>query len=185
MNTETKSARIYLKTPAKKWLWRGGMAACVLPLFSGILLALFFILADRLMQEDFTPENINYTSSLIFMMIPITGALIAAYLGTREIKNKNQHGFSGKGSFVWIALKSGFIAHWAIAACLFLLILFFGGLNVFGTGVYIFIKAVALGSFYTLLLWGIVTLPLSLACGFIFWFVAVRGSNNLMAEVFD
>jgi len=181
MKTETKPARIYLKTPEQKWLWRGGLAACALPVLCGIVLMVFSYFGTK----AFDPTGATLTGSLVLLAIPLMGTLLAAYLGIYEIRKKNPHGFSGKGSFIWIALKSGFIAHWAIAGGLFLLMLFFGGVNVFGTGKYIFIKAAALGSFYTFFLWGFVTLPLSLACGFIFWFVAVRGSSNLMAEVFD
>ncbi|MCF6274174.1 MAG: hypothetical protein L3J05_00220 [Robiginitomaculum sp.] len=128
---------------------------------------------------------IPFSDMLVILLIPIAGTIIAAYLGLREIRKKNQQGFSDKGSFVWIALKAGFVAHWIIAFLMFLFLILIGGMNIFGTGIIISVKAIVFGVIYTFVLWGFLTLPISFIGGFLFWFVAVRGSENLMAEVFD
>lgn len=174
---KAKPARIYLKTPERKWLWRGGLAACALPIMFCLGLMLFSFLGIN----DEAPQGAIYITSretLFFLTAPLAGILLAAYLGTREIRKKNQCGFAGKRSFIWIAVKSGFNTHWVIASLLYLLVLVFVGIDTFVSG-FILI------CYYTFLLWGLITLPVSVFCGFVFWFVAVRGSENLSVEVFD
>lgn len=165
-----KRARLYLKTPEQKWLLRGGLAACTPP----FLIAVFAIVTSP-----------NKTNTLIFYILAVcilVGMAIAAILGTREIKHKNIDGFSGKGSFVAIAIKAGFFAHWATAAGLYLYALM---TSPFANGLPISVTIIIQGSIFTFILWVSMTLPVSIACGFIFWFVAVRGAPDMMADVFD
>jgi len=181
MDIKVKPARIYLKTPEQKWLRRGGMAAFLLPLVCVILFA-EFIFFD---ESSTGAIGIDLLGIVTLSAIPLAGAFLAAFLGTREIRKKNQHGFKSKLSFIWIGVKVGFIAHWTIAFLMFLYIwtsMFPGWID----GALGLFLSTAFGVTYiTLLVWGFLTLPLSFAGGFIFWFVAVRGSENLMAETFD
>ena len=182
---QTKAAKIYLKTPYRKWLWLGGMAACVIPVLCGLVFIGFLILAEMaLSSNELEAQSTNDIGYLVLGVIPVLGAVLAAYLGTREILWKNQLGFENKKSILWTAVKAGFYAHWTIAFLLFLLMLIF---SVASRNIEIFslILFIIFGTIGTFAFWAFVTLPVSLACGYVFWFVAVRGSENLMAEVFD
>lgn len=183
MKTETKPARIYLKTPHKKWLWLGGLAACLIPLLCGLVFMAFILLVNSLVPPDeFDVENFPLLSTLILGVIPVIGGTLAAYLGTREILKKNKTGFASKNSFAWVAVKVGLFVHWVIAFLLFILILAFG---VWKIGIVNLMLFIITGTIGTFVLYMLVTLPVSLASGYIFWFVAVRGGENLMAETFD
>ena len=176
-----KRARLYLKTPEQKWLLRGGLAACALPVMcSFTLMFLSFLVTNDAPTQG--AIYANFADIDFVLAVPIIGSLLAAFLGIREIRKKVLYGFSGKGSFIWITLKAGFFAHWIIAFLLFLLIMF---LDYEAMGLIYLIKFIIAGTFVTLVFWGAVTLPVSLACGFIFWFVAVRGAPNMMADIFD
>ncbi len=178
---QTKAAKIYLKTPYRKWLWLGGLAACALP----FLVCLVLLLLSALDTSDPNTRGaiyITFSDMFVILLIPIVGTIIAAFLGTREILKKNKHGFSGKGSFVWIGLKAGFFAHCIIAFLFFLIGLVFDNANM---DINSLIQFIVIGGTVTFVVWAFVTLPISLICGYVFWFVAVRGSENLMAEVFD
>ena len=179
--TNAKPARHYLKTPEQKWLWLGGMAACVLPALCGLILIIIMYFNPMDLEDQ---RNIDSTY-LVFFSIPLIGAIIAAYLAIREIRTKNQFGFKGKSSFVWIAIKAGFVAHFIIAGLIFLLMLTLGGTSIFSNSIYLLVKLIIMGGAYTFIFWVFVTLPISAVSGLIFWFVAVRGGENMLADVFD
>lgn len=154
---EDKRQRVFVRTPVRKWMLRGGLLASALPMLAGVA-ALFF-------GSGFLAPH-YLLGVLIFIGTGVTLAIALPY-----VSRKNKSGFTGCWAFVRIGVASATLAH-IVTTILFILYWrwVFSG---FGMGI-MFMRFLS----SNVTTWMGITLPASAFCGWIFWYVAVRDTSK-------
>jgi hypothetical protein len=151
---DQSTKKLYLKTPNGRWLTLGGLASCAIPIIIGIWI------------WQTMPTR---TDKILLMPIALTfvfGSVVAAWLGCFKVYLDNDNGFAEPLVFVRIGVKSATLVHVG-AGILHLFIIGNGTLEDI-------MLLLTIGFIIHIFLWVLITLPLSMLCGWVFRLVAIR-----------
>jgi len=172
--------KLYLKAPARKWLWVGAAAASILPVIWGTSILARYI--GYFAQGCYHKRLIGpcrQFSDAEFFDVPIGltlifGTLLAAVLGCRYVTKKYAEGARFRWVFIGIGVKSAAIAHFIFA----LLHITFLLVKSSAFELHSIVVVAGMGVFIHPIIWLFVTFPISIFCGFIFSLVATKRRVN-------
>lgn len=181
---DKQNPKIVLKTPETKWLGLGAIAACVIPMAIGISMITPFIEvyiwdchAPGRPGKCWSPNH--YTRNNIWAgptgLTFIFGTMFTAYFSAVRVSKKSKLGvLKSKWSIIKIGLKWATLVHFIAAIFYFIYLVYeYSSPN---TPIIDedYVMVLGIGSFLHGILWVIVTLPLSIMCSSIFYYVAME-----------